>query len=108
MAQYSILLSKKGTILSLKVADSDAKKIPVKKLTGRHFSHLIGSDCKKDLRNIIQETSKSRKPGSFRTFFAARGSFEGPVVDWIIQPRSNNFLNILMPARYMLIGVVPE
>jgi hypothetical protein len=103
MTQYSILLSKKGTIVSFKAVNADPKKFPVKNLKGRHFSRLIGLDCKKDLRFIIQETSKTHKPASFRTFFAARGSSEGPVVEWTIQAKSGW---LLAPTRYLLLGKV--
>lgn len=105
MAQYSLLISKKGTILSITAMNVDPKRFPVQKLTGRHFSRLIGTDCKKDLQNIIQEISKTRKPGNFRTFLASRGSHEGPVVEWTIQPKTGN---ILLPTRYMLVGKDPE
>jgi hypothetical protein len=105
MAQFSILLNKKGTILSFNVTDADPKRFPIKKLTGRHFSQLIGVDCKKDLRHIMRETSKTRKPGNFRTFLAARGSQEGPVVEWTIMPKAGY---VLLPARYLLIGKDPE
>src|SRR3981081_3975888 len=93
MAQYSLLLNKKGTILSITAMNVDPKRFPVQKLTGRHFSHLVGTDCKKDLRNIMEETSKTRKPGIFRTFLASRGSREGLVLEWTIQPRSGSFLS---------------
>jgi hypothetical protein len=105
MAQYSIVVNGKGTILSVKSINIDPKKMPVKRLTGRHFSHLIGADCRKDLRNIMHETTKSRQPGNFRTFFAARGHSEGAVVEWTIQARYRNLINMVMP-RYVLVGSV--
>ena len=101
MAQYSLLLNKKGTILSITAINVDPKRFPVQKMTGRHFSRLIGTDCKKDLRNIIQEISKTRKPGSFKTFLASRGASEGLVLEWTIQPKSSF---MLLPARYLLVG----
>jgi hypothetical protein len=108
MAQYSLLLSKKGTILSFSVKDPDPNKFSVRKLTGRHFSSLIGADCKKDLRNIIQQISKTRKPGNFTTFLSAEGTYEGPAVEWTIQPKSGSLLTQLLPSRYLLIGRIPE
>ncbi len=106
MTQYSILLNKKGTILSCSVTDADESRFPVKKkLTGRHFSYLIGMDCKKDLRSIIQETTKSRKPSNFKTFFSPQGSHEGPLVEWTMIPKSTS---ILLPTRYLLIGKAEE
>ena len=73
MTQYSILLNKNGTILSFKFVDADAQKLPTKNLKGRHFSRLIGLDCKEDLRFLMQETTKTRKPGTFRTFSPPKG-----------------------------------
>jgi hypothetical protein len=106
MAQFSILLNKKGTILSFNVMDADPKRFPIKKLTGRHFSLLVGVDCKKDLRHIMKQTSKTRKPSSFRTFLAAaRGAQEGPIVEWTLLPKSGY---VLLPSRYLLIGKDPE
>jgi hypothetical protein len=105
MAQYSLLLNKKGTILSISAINVDPKRFPVQKMTGRHFSRLIGSDCKKDLRHIMQETLKTRQPGSFRTFLAARGAQDGLVLEWTIQPKSGS---IFFPARYVLVGRDPE
>jgi hypothetical protein len=104
MAQYSLLINKKGTILSITAMNVDPKKFPVRKLMGRHFSHLIGTDCKKDLRYIMQEISKTRQAGCFGTFSPASGDREGPVLEWTIQPK---FGNILMPVRYLLIGKEP-
>jgi hypothetical protein len=105
MAQYSLLLNKKGTILSITAMNVDPKRFPVQKLTGRHFSRLVGMDCKKDLRNIMEEASKTRKPGNFRTFLPPMGSREGLVLEWTIQPKAGY---ILLPARYLLIGRDPE
>jgi hypothetical protein len=105
MAQYSLLLNKKGTILSITAMNVDPKRFPVQKLTGRHFSRLVGSDCKKDLRNIMEETSKTRKPGNFRTFLPSIGTREGLVLEWTIQPKAGF---MLLPARYLLIGRDPE
>ncbi len=104
MTQYSVLLNKKGTIVSCKVVDADSQKLPVKNLKGRHFSRLIGLDCKVDLRFIIDETSKTGKPSTFRTFSPPRGFAEGPVVEWTIQPKSGWFL---APTRYLLVGREP-
>ena len=108
MAQYSLLLNKKGTILSFSIKDAAPHKFRVRKLTGRHFSSLIGADCKKDLRNIIQQISKTRKPGNFTTFLSAEGAYEGPAVEWTIQAKSGNLLHHLLPSRYLLIGRIPE
>lgn len=104
MTQYSILVNKKGTILSFKVADADPSRFPVKNLIGKHFSRLIGTNCKKDLHRIMQEASKTSKPGNFTTFLPARGTSSGPVVEWTVQPKSGNILDMLLPARYLLIG----
>ena len=105
MTQYSILLNKKGTIVSFKVVDADPKRFPSKNLKGKHFSRLIGLDCKEDLHFIIEETTKTRKPGTFRTFSPPRGFCEGPVVEWTIQPKAGW---LLAPTRYLLVGKEPE
>lgn len=101
MTQYSILLSKKGTIVSLKVESADPKRFPVRNLRGKHFSRLVGLDCRKDIYDLIQHISKTQQPASFRTFFAPRGAFEGPVVEWTIQPKTGWFFG---PTRYILSG----
>jgi hypothetical protein len=108
MTQFSIIVNKKGTILSYKAIDADPRKFPVKNLRGSHFSRLIGTDCKKDLRSIMQETSKTRKPSFFQTFFLPKGSFEGPVIEWTIQPKAGSLLDALFPERYLLLGKEPE
>jgi hypothetical protein len=104
MTQYSILLSKTGTIVSLKIVDADPERFPVKNLRGKHFSRLIGLDCRKDIYDIIQRISRTNEPTSFKTFFASRGSSEGPVVEWTIQPKSGW---LLAPTRYLLLGKEP-
>lgn len=101
MTRYSLVLNKKGTILSFKVMDVDPERFPVSDMTGRHFSHLMGEDCKKDLRHILQDISKTRQTGSFRTFFRPRGAHAGPVVEWTILPKPGN---IFTTARFELIG----
>jgi len=101
MTQYSILISKKGTIVSLKVENADLKRFPVKNLKGKHFSRLVGLDCRKDIYDLIQHISKTHQPANFRTFFAARGSQQGPVVEWTIQPKVSWFF---APTRYILSG----
>ena len=101
MTQYSILLSKKGTIVSLKVDNADPKKFPVRNLKGKHFSRLIGLDCRKDIYDLIQHITRPQEPANFRTFFPARGSSEGPVVEWTIQPKVSWFF---APTRYILSG----
>jgi hypothetical protein len=108
MTQFSIVVNRKGTILSYEAINADPRRFSVKNLRGSHFSRLIGTDCKKDLRNILQETSKTRKPTSFQTFFLPKGSFEGPVIEWTIQPKSGNLLDVLLPERYLLVGKEPE
>ena len=108
MTQFSIVVNKKGTILSYEALNADPKRFPVKNLRGSHFSRLIGIDCKKDLRNILLETSKTRKPASFQTFFCPKGANEGPVVEWTIQPKSGNLLADLLSERYLLVGREPE
>ena len=105
MVRYSLVLNKKGTILSFKVMEADPEWFPVKDMTGRHFSRLIGEDCKKDLTHILQEISRSRQTGFFRTFFRPRGAHAGPVVEWTIQPKPGN---IFSTARFVLIGKDPE
>jgi len=105
MTRYSLILNKKGTILSFKVMDADPEHFPVKDMTGRHFSRLIGEDCKKDLSHILQEISRTRRTGSFRTFFSPRGSYAGPVVEWTVQPKPGN---IFTTARFELVGKDPE
>jgi len=77
MTRYSLVVNKRGTILSFKVVDADPKLFPVKDMTGRHFSRLIGDDCRKDLGHILHEISRTRQAGSFRTFFSPRGSHAG-------------------------------
>ena len=104
MTQYSILLSKTGTIVSLKIVNADPKKLPVKNLKGRHFSRLIGMDCRKDIYDMIQQITRTNEPASFKTFSAARGNAEGPVVEWTMQPKSGW---LLAPTRYLLIGKEP-
>jgi len=105
MTRYSLVLNKKGTILSFKVVDADPEQFPVKDMTGRHFSRLIGEDCRKDLRYILQEISRSRQIGSFQTFFSPRGTHTGPVVQWTVQPKPGN---IFTTTRFVLIGRDPE
>lgn len=104
MTQYSILLNKKGTIISFKVVDADPKRFPTKNLRGKHFSRLIGRDCRKDIYDIIQQISKTQEPASFRTFFAPRQYSEGPIVDWTIQSKSGW---LFAPTRYILVGKEP-
>jgi hypothetical protein len=105
MTQYSILLNKKGMILSFEVIDADPQKLPSKNLKGRHFSRLIGLDCKEDLRSLIKETTKTRIPGTFRTFSPPKGFCEGPVVEWTIQPKVGW---LFVPTRYLVVGKEPE
>lgn len=105
MTRYTIILNKKGTILSFKVVDADPDRYPVKDLTGRHFSHLVGDDCRRDLRCIFQEVSQTRLPFSFKTLFAPKGKHEGPVVEWTVQPKS---ISVFTRTRYLLIGKDPE
>ena len=105
MTRYSLVLNKKGTILSFKVVDAEPERFPVKDMTGRHFSRLIGEDCRKDLRYILQEISRTRQAGSFQTFFSPRGMHAGPVVEWTIEPKAGN---IFSAARFVLIGKDPE
>ncbi|MBN9380472.1 MAG: hypothetical protein J0H74_06890 [Chitinophagaceae bacterium] len=105
MTRYSLVLNKKGTILSFKVVDADPERFPVKDMTGLHFSWLIGENCKKDLRYILQEISRTRQTRSFRTFFSPRGNLAGPVVEWTIEPKPGN---IFSTARFVLIGKDPE
>ena len=104
MTQYSILLSKTGTIVSLKIVNADPKRFPVKNLRGKHFSRLIGLDCRKDIYDLIQRISRTNEPASFTTFFASRGASEGPVVEWTIQTKSGW---LLTPTRYLLVGKEP-
>lgn len=104
MTQYSILLSKTGTIVSLKIVNADPKRFPVKNLKGRHFSRLIGMDCRKDIYDMIQQISRTNEPASFRTFCASSGNSEGPVMEWTMQCRSGW---LLAPTRYLLTGKEP-
>src|SRR6187402_2712461 len=101
MTRYSLVLNKKGTILSFKVIDADPERFPVRNVTGHHFSRLIGEDCKKDLRHILQEITRTRQTRSFRTFFRPRGAHSGPVVEWTIQPRRGRFFSL---PRFELVG----
>jgi hypothetical protein len=105
MARYSLIINKKGTILSFKVLDADPEKFPVKDLTGHHFSHLVGQNCKKDLGYILQEISKTRQTGNFRTFFSPKGIHAGAVVEWTVQPKPGN---IFTSTRFVLIGKDPD
>ena len=105
MTRYTIELNKKGTITSFKVIDADPDRYPVKDLTGRHFSHLIGDDCRRDLRTIFQHITKTRQSVSFRTLFAPKGPHSGPVLEWTVRPKSVGFLGL---SRYSLIGRDPE
>lgn len=105
MTRYSLILNKKGTILSFKAVDVDPERFPVKDLTGRHFSRLIGEDCRRDLRHILQQILRTRQAGSFRTFFSPRGVHAGPVIEWTIQPKPGN---IFSTARFVLTGKDPE
>ena len=105
MTRYSLVVNKRGTILSFKVLDADPELFPVKDLTGRHFSRLIGEDCKKDLGHILHEISKTRQAGNFRTFFSPRGSHAGAVVEWEVHPKPGN---IFSTARFEMIGKDPE
>jgi hypothetical protein len=105
MTRYSIVLNKRGTILSFKVVDADPELFPVKNMTGRHFSRLIGDDCRKDLGHILDEISRTRQTGSFHTFFSPRGSHAGAVVEWTVQPKP---ASIFSTARFELIGRDPE
>jgi hypothetical protein len=106
MMRYSLVLNKKGTILSFKVMDADPERFPVKDMTGRHFSRLIGEDCRKDLKYILQQISRTRQAGNFRTLFSPRGMNVGPVIEWTIQRRPGSFF--FSTARYELIGNDPE
>jgi len=105
MTRYSLVVNKRGTILSFKVVDADPKLFPVKDMTGRHFSRLIGDDCRKDLGHILHEISRTRQAGSFRTFFSPRGSHVGAVVEWTVQPKTGN---IFSTTRFEMIGKDPE
>jgi len=105
MIQYSVLLNKKGTIVAFKVVDADPRKLPIKNLKGRHFSRMIGLDCKDDLRFLIEETAKTRQPGTFRTFSPPVGFVEGPVVEWTIRQKTGW---MLQPTRYLLVGREPS
>jgi len=105
MTRYSLVLNKKGTILFFKVIDADPERFPVKDMTGRHFSRLVGEDCKKDLRYILREISRTREARSFRTFFSPRGTHAGPVLEWTVQPKS---VSIFSTARFVLTGKDPE
>jgi len=105
MTRYSLIVNKRGTILSFKVVDADPELFPVHDMTGRHFSRLIGEDCKKDLGYILHEISRTRQASSFRTFFSPRGSHAGAVVEWTVQPKPGN---IFSTARFELIGKDPE
>lgn len=104
MTQYSILLSKTGTIISIKIVNADPQRFPVKNLRGKHFSRLIGLDCRKDIYDIIQQVSRTNEPASFKTFLASGASSEGPVLEWTIQPKSGW---LLAPTRYLLVGKEP-
>src|SRR5882762_9527263 len=101
MTKYTIEVNKRGTITSFEVVDADPSRYPVKDLTGRHFSHLVGDDCRRDLRYIFQEVSKTRNPATFKTLFAAKGKNAGPVVEWTVQPKS---VSVFTMSRYLLIG----
>jgi hypothetical protein len=105
MTRYSLVLNKRGTILSFRVIDAEPEKFPVKDMTGRHFSRLIGEDCRKDLRYILQQISKTRQMGSFQTFFSPQGMHAGPVVEWTIEPKAGS---IFSAARFVLTGKDPE
>ena len=106
MTQYTILLSKKGTMVSLKVVNADPDRVPVKSLKGKHFSRLVGQDCRKDIYDMIQQISTTHQSASFRTFFVPKGSSKGPVVEveWTMQPKSGW---LLAPTRYLLLGKEP-
>lgn len=104
MTQYSITINRKGTIMSLQVVDADPNRFPVKNLKGNHFSRLLGTDCRKDLSYMLQETAKTRQPGSFRTFLPPKGANEGPTLEWTILPKASTLLNIFFPTRYLLVG----
>lgn len=108
MTQYSVLVNKKGTILSFKIIDADPAKFPVKKLKGSHFSKLIGFNCKKDLQHILEEASKTQKPANFQTYIRSTAGFDGPVVEWTVRPKSGTILDVLFPARYELTGKSEE
>jgi hypothetical protein len=105
MTRYTIELNKKGMILSFKVINADPDRFPVKNLTGRHFSYLVGDDCRRDLRSIFQQISKTRQPAVFRTLFAPKGPHSGPVVEWTVQAKS---VSIFWMSRYLLTGRDPE
>ncbi len=105
MTRYSLVVNKKGTILSFKVVDADPELFPVKNVTGRHFSRLVGENCKKDFKYILQEISKTRRTASFWTFFSPRGSHSGPVIEWTVQPKPGG---IFTTTRFELIGKDPE
>lgn len=46
MTRYSLVVNKRGTILSFKVVDADPELFPVRDMTGHHFSRLIGEDLR--------------------------------------------------------------
>jgi len=107
MTQYSILVNKRGTILSMEVKNADSTKLPVNKIKGRHFSRIAGFDCRKYLRLIMEQTSKSQEPTVFQTFFLVTGVAQNQIVEWTILPRTNHANHLLdkfIPTKYLLVG----
>ena len=105
MTKYSIQVNSKGTILSLKVENPDPIRFSSRNLIGKNFSRLIGWDCKKDLKLILRNISKTHQPARFSTFIAPKGSNEGPIMEWTIHPRGRT---LLLSNKYLLCGTEPE
>ena len=104
MTQYSIVINRKGTIMSLQVENADPSRFPVKNLKGNHFSRLLGTDCRKDLGNMLRLTDKTGASCNFKTFLPPKGAHEGPFMEWTIQARSPTLLDLFLPVRYQLVG----
>ena len=101
MTRYALVLNKKGTILSFKVVNADPERFPANDITGSHFSDLIGEACRKHLDDILREISRTRKPGSFHTFFSPSTSQPGPIVEWTVEPQHPR---LFTAPRFVLTG----